>query len=89
MKAVSKQVKKAILVIVVNGEISLDPKRKVTCIEIEVELGDIAIAWESICCVVGGGGVVLYSPELDSGKRKLPLSGEKSCTELQTGKAGD
>lgn len=44
MKAVSKQVKKPILVIVVNGEISLDPKRKVTCIEIEVELGDIAMA---------------------------------------------
>lgn len=60
-----------------------------TCIEIEVELGDITIAWGSICCVVVVLGVVLYSPELDSRKRKLPFSGEKSCTELQTGKADD
>lgn len=89
MKTVSQQVKKATLVIVINGEISLDPRRKVTCIEIEVELGDIAIALGSMCCVVAVLGVVLYSPELDSRKRKLPLNGEKSYAELQTGKAGD
>lgn len=89
MKAVSQQVKKATLVIVINGEISLYPKIKVTCIEIEVELGDIAIALGSMCCVVVVLGVVLCSPELDSRKRTLSLSGEKSCTELQTGKAGD
>lgn len=86
MKAVSQQVKKTTLVIVINGKIRLDPKIKVTCIEIEVELGDIAVALGSMCCVVVVLGVVLYSPELDSRKRKLPLSGEKSCAELQTGK---
>jgi hypothetical protein len=42
----------------------------VTCIELEIKLGDIAEALGIICCIVIV--VVLYSPEQDSRKRKLP-----------------
>lgn len=51
--------------IVVNGEVSLDSKRKVAWIETEAELGEVAVTL----------GIMLFflrSSELDSKKRKPP-----------------
>lgn len=63
MKALGEHVEKVALVMVVNREVSLDSQRKVTWVEIEMEIEEVAVTLGIVC---------YFSSELETKKRKFP-----------------